>query len=68
MRYRWHLFKFISKIIPIIDFFQKSKMAANYLAAMDATKTAKTRPWDNISKWEHQNSFTRPYQDYKNAG
>ena len=38
------------------------------MAFMDVMTTAKTRPWDNIFQWEHQNSLTRPYNDYKNAG
>ena len=34
-------------------FHQKSKMAA------------KRTPWDTMSWWEHENSFTRHFEDYK---
>ena len=27
---------------------------------------AKRTPWDNISQWEHYNSFTRDIRGYKN--
>ena len=36
--------------------FIKSKMAAIWT------------PWDTIWSWEHQNSWTRQYNDYKNVG
>ena len=42
-------------------------MAAKMAAKMAATKAAKTRPWDNILRWEHRNSFTRHLDDYKNV-
>ena len=35
-------------------------------AKMAAKKVAKTRPWNNILRWEHTNSFTRHLKDYKN--
>ena len=40
-----------------VNFLQKSKMAT--------IMAAKMRPWDNISRWEHTNLFTRHLQDYK---
>ena len=49
------------KVVSIIDFRQKSKMAAK----MVAMKAAKTRPWDNISRLEHRYSFGRHLEDYK---
>ena len=27
-----------------------------------------TDPWDNISQWEHKNTFSRHHGDYKNVG
>ena len=52
----------------IVDYrpCQKSKMAAKMVAKMAAKKAAKTRPWDNILRWEHTNSFTRHLKDDKN--
>ena len=32
---------------------------------MAAKKAAKRTPWDNISQWEHQNSFIRQSEEYK---
>ena len=42
-----------SKVMLIINFRLKSKMAA------------KRTPWDNISQWEHQNSFIRQSEECK---
>ena len=42
-------------------------MATKMAAKMAAKKAAKTRPWDNISGWEHTNSLTRHLKDYKNV-
>ena len=47
--------------MSIFDFNQKSKMAGKMADIM----AAKTRPWDNISRWEHANSLTRHLEDYK---
>ena len=52
-----------SKVIVDYRFCLKSKMAAKIVAI----KAAKTRPWDNVSRWEHTNSFTRHLEDYKNV-
>ena len=43
-----------SKVMVNYRLRQKSKMAAK----KSAKKVAKTRPWDNISRWEHTNSLT----------
>ena len=34
---------------------------------MAAKMAAKRTPWDNISQWEHQNSFIRHSEEYKNV-
>ena len=49
-----------SKVIVNNKLCEKSKMAAK--------KAAKTRPWDNILRWEHKISFTRHLEDCKNVG
>ena len=46
-----------SKVMLIINFRWKSKMTAKM--------AAKRTPWDNISQWEHQNSFIRQSEEYK---
>ena len=43
------------------------KVAAKMVAKMAAKKAARTRPWDNILRWEHTNSFTRHLDCFKNV-
>ena len=50
--------------VRFLDFRRKTRWRRKN--KMAPKMAAKRTPWDNISQWEHKNSYTRDIKGYKN--